>query len=133
MTDKIILECADRGEDKPLHTSEEFVECDQCRAKPGIPDLCRGCLHNRSLISALKAKLEYKVSKAQHALAQAATKVEMEAHAVTKNHLELTKHELLLTKRALTMACCCIERNEDCSPSRFITAAAEEEKGEDDG
>lgn len=25
----------------------EFVECDTCRAKPGTPYLCRGCLANR--------------------------------------------------------------------------------------
>ena len=25
----------------------EFVECDTCRAKPGTPVLCRGCLTNR--------------------------------------------------------------------------------------
>jgi hypothetical protein len=35
--------------------SLEFIECDTCRAKPGSPDLCRGCLHNRYLISQLRA------------------------------------------------------------------------------
>lgn len=32
---------------------EEFMECDTCRAKPGSPYLCRGCLHNRTLINKL--------------------------------------------------------------------------------
>lgn len=31
----------------------EFMECDTCRALPGTPPLCRGCLHNRALITAL--------------------------------------------------------------------------------
>lgn len=32
----------------------EFLECDECRAKPGSPYLCKGCLHNRTLIAKLK-------------------------------------------------------------------------------
>ena len=28
----------------------EFIECDTCAAKPGMPVLCEGCLSNRSLI-----------------------------------------------------------------------------------
>lgn len=28
-----------------------FIECDTCRAKPGSPALCAGCLHNRRVIS----------------------------------------------------------------------------------
>lgn len=31
----------------------EFVECDTCRAKPGSPSLCAGCLHNRDTIHRL--------------------------------------------------------------------------------
>jgi hypothetical protein len=60
MTDEIVLECADRPEDDsaPLHNNEDFMECDSCRAKLGMIDLCRGCLHNRSLISALHAKIK---------------------------------------------------------------------------
>lgn len=29
---------------------KEFMECDTCRAKPGSPYLCKGCLHNRDVI-----------------------------------------------------------------------------------
>jgi hypothetical protein len=32
----------------------DFVECDACNEKPGIPVLCSGCLHNRMVISRLK-------------------------------------------------------------------------------
>jgi len=32
----------------------EFMECDTCRAKPGSPYLCVGCLHNREVINNLK-------------------------------------------------------------------------------
>ncbi len=28
----------------------QFAECDQCRAKPGSPPLCAGCLNNRTVI-----------------------------------------------------------------------------------
>lgn len=31
----------------------QFAECDACRAKPGSPILCRGCLHNRHIIELL--------------------------------------------------------------------------------
>lgn len=31
-----------------------FVECDTCRAKAGSPQLCNGCLHNRSLLQKLE-------------------------------------------------------------------------------
>lgn len=36
----------------------EFVECDICAAKPGMPMLCEGCLHNRAVISELTRRLE---------------------------------------------------------------------------
>lgn len=31
----------------------EFIECDTCRAKPGSPMLCDGCMKNRHTISSL--------------------------------------------------------------------------------
>ena len=31
----------------------QFVECDTCRAKPGSPTLCAGCLNNRRVIESL--------------------------------------------------------------------------------
>ncbi len=40
------------GEDA-LH-DVTFMECDTCRAKPGMPQLCGGCLHNRAIIGELK-------------------------------------------------------------------------------
>lgn len=35
----------------------EFMECDTCRAKPGSPILCSGCLHNRDAIKKLLESL----------------------------------------------------------------------------
>ena len=35
---------------------EEFMECDTCRAKPGTPILCDGCLHNRAAIESLNKR-----------------------------------------------------------------------------
>jgi hypothetical protein len=35
----------------------EFLECDSCRAKPGNPVLCQGCLHNRRTIEELRSRL----------------------------------------------------------------------------
>lgn len=32
----------------------DFEACDSCKAKPGSPPLCNGCLHNRELIGNLK-------------------------------------------------------------------------------
>lgn len=31
----------------------EFIECETCAAKPGMPTLCKGCLHNRTVIDRL--------------------------------------------------------------------------------
>lgn len=42
------------NEPKSLQDSQhwmEFMECDSCRGKSGTPTLCRGCLHNREVIS----------------------------------------------------------------------------------
>jgi hypothetical protein len=48
---------ADRPVNEADHTflrGLEFQECDSCAAKPGSQTLCRGCLHNRELISLLQ-------------------------------------------------------------------------------
>ncbi len=37
---------------KPINF--EFMECETCRAKPGTPLLCSGCLHNRTVIATLR-------------------------------------------------------------------------------
>lgn len=36
------------------HYKDDFMECDSCRAKPGSPILCDGCLHNREVIGKLR-------------------------------------------------------------------------------
>lgn len=33
---------------------EDFMECATCAAKPGSPQLCKACLHNRKLVSDLR-------------------------------------------------------------------------------
>lgn len=38
----------------------DFLECDTCRAKPGSPTLCKGCLHNRTLIEDMKKTMNKK-------------------------------------------------------------------------
>lgn len=38
----------------------DFMECDSCRAKPGSPLLCKGCLHNRNVISKLIKLIDQK-------------------------------------------------------------------------
>lgn len=37
--------------------NDEFMECDTCRAKPGSPRLCDGCLHNRRAMTDMQARL----------------------------------------------------------------------------
>lgn len=39
-------------------TALAFKECDTCRAKPGSPKLCSGCLHNRAVIERLRSRDE---------------------------------------------------------------------------
>ena len=36
----------------------EFIECDTCRAKSGMPVLCETCLHNRRLIEDFKTEIK---------------------------------------------------------------------------
>lgn len=42
---------------KALSRELEFMECDSCRAKPGSPQLCTGCLNNREVIEKLKPEI----------------------------------------------------------------------------
>ena len=35
-----------------------FIECDTCKAKPGHPILCDGCLENRVTIEAMQKELD---------------------------------------------------------------------------
>lgn len=35
----------------------EFMECEDCRKKPGVATLCAGCLHNRQVIEQLTKKV----------------------------------------------------------------------------
>jgi hypothetical protein len=42
-----------------------FAECDTCRALPGTPPLCMGCLHNRAVISALLEATDPKLNGAR--------------------------------------------------------------------
>ena len=37
---------------------EDFRECPTCAAKTGSPTLCEICLHNRSVVSNLKAQIK---------------------------------------------------------------------------
>jgi hypothetical protein len=40
----------------------DFRECAACAAKPGAPNLCEACIHNRRVINALVASLTQVVS-----------------------------------------------------------------------
>ena len=40
-----------------MESGNEFMECDTCRAKPGSPALCAGCLHNRQAMSDLGRRI----------------------------------------------------------------------------
>ena len=47
--DELVGAQPDRLED--FANPNGFVCCDECRAKPGTPNLCRGCLHNHKMMS----------------------------------------------------------------------------------
>ena len=53
-TDPVHDESADT---EPKNTCE-FIACDTCRAKPGTPTLCHGCLNNRHAITTQKEIVE---------------------------------------------------------------------------
>lgn len=41
----------------------EFKECAPCAAKPGSPELCAACIHNRNVIEALQPHSKYSKKK----------------------------------------------------------------------
>lgn len=43
---------------------DTFMECDDCKSKPGSIELCAGCINNRSLIS----QLHWRLKRAEKAL-----------------------------------------------------------------
>lgn len=53
-------DCSKPNSSTRLENWEEprFMECDSCRAKPGSPQLCWGCLHNRDIISSISTLLQ---------------------------------------------------------------------------
>ena len=51
----------------------QFIECDTCRAKPGSPRLCDGCLSNRKVIGDLREALKWIFDTASKRRANAAT------------------------------------------------------------
>lgn len=52
---KLSIEIVEADRIEPVYTND-FVECDSCRAKPGSPTLCYGCLNNRDLINRRQSK-----------------------------------------------------------------------------
>ncbi len=59
----------------------QFQECESCSAKPGAPILCKGCLHNREVISKLLARKNQSSRKIRSAHARKKViKVHKEVH-----------------------------------------------------
>ncbi len=36
-----------------------FMECSDCASKPGMPTLCKSCLHNRGVIARLEGQQKH--------------------------------------------------------------------------
>lgn len=49
----------------------DFMECDTCKAKPGSPTLCAGCLNNRAVIGKLMTTPTARAFKGRAQLRQA--------------------------------------------------------------
>jgi hypothetical protein len=43
-----------------------IVECDECRAKPGSPTLCKGCLANRATVAETATEIRKAVDAIWH-------------------------------------------------------------------
>ena len=46
-----------------MSVSDMFVECMECRAKPGAPSLCVPCIQNRFTIARLRAERDEALTK----------------------------------------------------------------------
>jgi hypothetical protein len=57
-----VIACGDPYEKADDFPHDDFLECDTCRAKPGSPALCRGCLRNRTMINMLNTLLRKETS-----------------------------------------------------------------------
>lgn len=44
--------------DPPSKDKASFMLCETCSSKPGIPVLCKSCLHNREVIYRLASRIE---------------------------------------------------------------------------
>ena len=71
-----------RDADEP---PEGFTECDTCRAKPGTPYLCSGCLKNRYLISELRKEVETRAACRDEITTLKATVAKLEEQVATEH------------------------------------------------
>jgi hypothetical protein len=74
----------------------DFIECDTCRAKPGSPTLCWGCLHNRQLISWQQGKIAELEGRLEAALHGVPAQAELDR---LRQEVERLKEELIDWKR----------------------------------
>lgn len=65
-----------------------FMECDTCRSKPGSPELCAGCLHNRAVILEYEQRLKDIAATAKKRMKEIGASTEADAaEPVVPSHL----------------------------------------------
>lgn len=63
MMEEAIASAELAGATMPQNNDWKFQECDSCIVKPGSPDLCNGCIHNRKVISQFQSQLDAQKAK----------------------------------------------------------------------
>jgi hypothetical protein len=64
-----------------------FKECPACAGKPGTPELCPSCLHNRSTVTALQDAIEELIPKHKNVLEELGIKVLSVPNKLPKGYL----------------------------------------------
>lgn len=74
---------------QPAELALEFMECDTCRAKPGMPLSCQGCLHNRAVIGKLNKIAHRDKPKQPPAAAPADPSAQVALEPVKRRHANM--------------------------------------------
>jgi hypothetical protein len=89
-----------------------FVECDTCRAKPGTPQLCRGCLINRATIEAAMTRQQRVADRLSSVLSES-NRVNAQIAAWRQNYRELILTQNEENNRLRELASCQAQTIED--------------------
>lgn len=77
-------------------TTNEFMECAECKEKPGTPPLCNSCVHNRDAIYTLQEELDKrKVMKSDEEIGKKRNDIYKSYTRIDKRHNVVLNDEIV--------------------------------------